>query len=112
MNMPYEKNILMQMDSNSSYRSNASINAVCCVLVIQSCLTLCNPMDCSPIRLLCPRNSPGKNTGVGSHSLPDPEIAPWSLALQGHSLLSESPGRSINALGKAKHLEMNCLDAQ
>ena len=30
-----------------------------CVLVSQSCLTLCNPMDCSP---------PGKNTGVGSHS--------------------------------------------
>ena len=28
------------------------------------CLTLCDPMDCSP-----PWNSPGKNTGVGSHSL-------------------------------------------
>ena len=27
--------------------------------VTQSCLTLCNPMD-------CPWNSPGKNTGVGS----------------------------------------------
>ena len=27
--------------------------------------TLCNPMDCS----LCPWNSPGKNTGVDSHSL-------------------------------------------
>ena len=26
-------------------------------------------MDCSPSRLLCPWNSPGKNTGVGSHSL-------------------------------------------
>ena len=31
----------------------------------QSCLTLCDPMDCS--LLLCPWNSPGKNTGVGSH---------------------------------------------
>ena len=30
------------------------------------CRTLCNPMDCSPARLLCPWNSPGKNTGVGS----------------------------------------------
>ena len=26
-------------------------------------------MDCSPPRLLCPWNSPGKNTGVGCHSL-------------------------------------------
>ena len=35
----------------------------------QSCPTLCDPMDCSPPRLLCPWNSPGKNTGVGCHSL-------------------------------------------
>ena len=34
-------------------------------LVAQSFLTLCDPMDCS----LCPWNSPGKNTGVGFHSL-------------------------------------------
>ena len=32
-----------------------------------SCNQLCDPMDCSPIRLLCPRNPPGKNTGVGCH---------------------------------------------
>ena len=36
---------------------------------LQSCLTLCDPMDSSPPRLLCPRDSPGKNTGVGCHSL-------------------------------------------
>ena len=39
------------------------------VLVAQSSPTLCNPMDCQPTRLLFPRNSPGKNTGVGSLSL-------------------------------------------
>ena len=27
------------------------------------------PYGLKPFRLLCPRNSPGKNTGVGSHSL-------------------------------------------
>ena len=32
--------------------------------------SLGTPMDCSPPRLLCPRDSPGKNTGVGCHSLP------------------------------------------
>ena len=31
--------------------------------VTQSCPTLYNPMDCS-LRLLCPWDSPGKNTGV------------------------------------------------
>ena len=39
------------------------------VLVTQLCLTLCDPMDCDPTRLLCPWNSLGKNTGVGCHSL-------------------------------------------
>ena len=39
------------------------------VLVAQSCLTFCNPVNCSPTKLLCPWDSPGKNTGVGSHSL-------------------------------------------
>ena len=33
------------------------------VKVAYSCLTLCDPMDCSPW------NSPGQNTGVGSLSL-------------------------------------------
>ena len=38
---------------------------------LQSCLTLCDPMDCSPIgtTLDCPWDSPGKNTGVGCHAL-------------------------------------------
>ena len=35
------------------------------VLVVQLYLTLCDPMDCS----LCPWDSPGKNTGMGCHSL-------------------------------------------
>ena len=40
------------------------------VKVAQLCLTLCNPMDfMEPARLLCSWNFPGKNTGVGIHSL-------------------------------------------
>ena len=31
------------------------------MLLTQSCLTLCKSMNCSPARLLCPWNSPGKN---------------------------------------------------
>ena len=34
---------------------------------ISACLALCDPMDCT--RLLCPWDSPGKNTGMGCHFL-------------------------------------------
>ena len=37
--------------------------------------------------LLCPWDSPGKNTGVGCH--PDPGIEPRSPALQADVLLTE-----------------------
>ena len=36
---------------------------------LQSCPTLCDPMDCVACKLPCPWNSPGKNTGVGCHAL-------------------------------------------
>ena len=39
-----------------------------CVLVTPLCLTLCDPMDCSPPGS-SPWNSPGKNIGVGCHFL-------------------------------------------
>ena len=39
-----------------------------CANVAQSCLTLCNPMDWSPL-VLCPWDSPRKNTRVGCHAL-------------------------------------------
>ena len=41
--------------------------AVLC-LVVQSCPTLCNPMDCSLPGSSVHRDSPGKNTGVGCHA--------------------------------------------
>ena len=38
-------------------------------LVAQSCLTLCNPMDCSLPGSSVHGDSPGKNTGLGCHAL-------------------------------------------
>ena len=38
-------------------------------LVTHSCPALCDHMDCQPTRLLCPRNSPGKNIRVRYHFL-------------------------------------------
>ena len=38
-------------------------------LVVQSCLTLCNPMDCSTPGSSVHGHSPGKNSGVDCHAL-------------------------------------------
>ena len=59
--------------------------------VTRLCPTLCDPMD-------CPWNSPGQNTGVGSHSLhqgifPTHGIEPRSPTLQADSLPAEPPGK-------------------
>ena len=66
------------------------------VLVTKSCPTLCDLRNCSPPGS-SPWDSPGKNTGVGCHSLlqgnlSDPGIEPGSPAVQEDSLLSEPPG--------------------
>ena len=42
---------------------------VCMCLVAQSCLTLCDLMDCSLPGSSVHGNSPGKKTGVGGHAL-------------------------------------------
>ena len=67
------------------------------MLVAQSCPTLCDPMDCSPPRLLCPWDSAGKNmSGLPFSSpedLPNPGIEPKSPALQVDPLPSESVGK-------------------
>ena len=36
---------------------------------LQSCLTLCDPVGSKSSKLLCPWDSPGKNTEVGHHAL-------------------------------------------
>ena len=40
-----------------------------CVLSHFSHVTLCDPNELQPARLLCPWDSPGKSTGVGCHAL-------------------------------------------
>ena len=50
---------------------HSSKMCLCAVLrvVAQPCLTLCNPTDCSPPGSSVHEDSPGQNTGVGSHAL-------------------------------------------
>ena len=41
-----------------------------CAKMLQLCTTLCDPMnELKATWPLCPWDSPGKNTGVGSHAL-------------------------------------------
>ena len=70
------------------------LNSLC--LVVQSCPTLCDPMDCSPLGSSVHGDSPGKHTGVDCHALPsgdlsNPGIKPRSPTLQVDSLPSEPP---------------------
>ena len=70
-------------------------------LIAQSCQSLCDPMDCSLLGSSVHGDFPGKNTGVGSPSLPpgdlpNPETEPRSPALQVESSPSELPGKPKN----------------
>ena len=75
---------------------------------LQLCLTLCNPA-----RLLCPWDSPSKNTGVGwlpsptPGYLPDPGIKPMfprAPALAGGFFTAEPPGTPGSSLVGPKSL--------
>ena len=74
-----------------------SISCVC-VLITQSCLSLCDPIDCSPPGSSVRGDSPGKNTGVGCHAL-----------LQGifptQGLTRSAPGKSgLHGRGKGERV--------
>ena len=89
--------LLWQAGSLPLASSGKPNNPTCVCLPAQSCLTLCDPMDCSPPGSSVHGNSPGKNTGVGCHALlqriPNPRIKPTSSTLQVDSLPHEPKGR-------------------
>ena len=55
-------------DYFNQHRENCFIAAAATAKSLQSCPTLCDPIDGSPPGS-CPWDSPGKNTGVGCHFL-------------------------------------------
>ena len=70
------------------------------VLLCQSCLTPCDPVDCSP----SDASRPGKNSEVGCHFIlegifPDPGLKLGSPALQSAYLPSEPPGKHLGKAG-------------
>ena len=74
------------------------------VSAVQLCLTLCDPMDCSPQGSSVHGDSPGKNTGVGCHALLQGIFPTQGLnlvsSLQADSLLSEPPGKPTSSISQ------------
>jgi len=50
-----------------------------CTLSCFSCLTLCDPVDCSPPASSVHGASPGKKTGVGYHTLLQGSLPEWGI---------------------------------
>ena len=72
--------------------------SVCDVLVTQSCLTFCDPMECSPLQapLSMEFSSQEYRSGLSFPSPGEssqPKDQTWSPALQADSLPSEPPGK-------------------
>ena len=69
-------------------------------LAAQSCLTLCDPMNCSPPGSSVHGDSPGKAAGVGCHAFlqgsSQSKDGTQASPLQVDSLLSEPPRKSKN----------------
>ena len=78
--------------------------------------TLCDPIDgSSPIRLPCPWDSPGKNTGVGCHLLLQcMKVKSETEVSQSYPTLSDPmdcslPGSSIHRIFQARVLEWGAI---
>ena len=72
-------------------------------LVVQSCPTLCDPMDCSPARLLYPWGASRQEYLSGllcppPEDFPNPGMKPRSPILQVDSLLFEPPENPFNTI--------------
>ena len=82
---------------------------------LQSCPTLCDPIDSSPTRLHCPWDSPGKNTGVGCHFLfqcmkveSESEVA-QSCPTLSNPMDCSLPGSSVHGIFQARVLEWGAI---
>ena len=80
------------------------------VLFAQSCLTL-QPHKLQPTRLLCLWNSPGKNIGLGSHSLGFPGDSDSKESTSNVGDLGSITGLGSSPGGRhGKPLQYSCLE--
>ena len=83
---------------------------------LQSCLTLCDPMDCNLPGSFCPWGSPGKNIGVGCHAFlqgifPTQGSNPGLLNCRWILYCLSHQGNPFFSRGMGKYLEVKCHDA-
>ena len=93
----------------------AAAAAAAAAASLQSCPTLCDPIDSSPTRLPCPWDSPGKNTGVGCHFLlqcmkvkSESEVAQSCQTLH-DPMDRRPPGSSVHGIFQARVLELGAI---
>ena len=88
---------------------------LCYAKSLQSCPTLCDPIDGSPPGSPRPWDSPGKNTGVGCHFLLQcMKVKSESEAAQSCPTLSDPmdcslPGSSVHGIFQARVLEWGAI---
>ena len=104
-----EKQTEVHLDDRISCNARKKWAAAAAEL-LQSCPTLCNPIDGSPPGS-CPWDSPGKNTGVGCHFLlqcmkvkSESEVDQLCRTLSGPMDCSP-PGPSVHGIFQARVLE-------
>ena len=83
---------------------------------LQSCPTLCDPIDSSPPGSPCPWDSPGKDTGVGCHFLlqgmklkSESEVTQLCLTSRPHGLQPTRLLRPWDFPGKSSGVGYHCL---
>ena len=82
---------------------------------LQSCPTLCDPIDGGPPGSPCPWDSPGKNNGVGCHFLlqcmkgkSESEVAQSCPTLR-DPMVCSLPGSSVHGIFQARVLEWGAI---
>ena len=85
------------------------------LLLLLSCFSRVRPHGLQPTRLLCPWDSPGKNTGVGCHFLlqrtkveSESEVAQSCLTLS-DPMDCSLPGSTIHGIFQARVLEWGAI---
>ena len=109
------------MFTGTCYSSNRNLTqrfinfSLCYAKSLQSCPTLCDPIDGSPPGSPCPWDSPGKNTGVGCHFLLQcMKVKSESEVTQSCPTLSDPmdcspPGSSVHGIFQARVLEWGAI---
>ena len=100
---------------NTNTKILNKINIAATAKSLQSCPTLCNPIDGSPPGPPHPWDSPGKNTGVGCHFLlqcmkvkSEKEVA-QSCPTPSDPMDCSLPGSSIHGIFQARVLEWGAI---